>query len=365
MPKIATQGDKVVGTDTHIVMVPSPSGPVPTSLPHPFQGTIVNGCDESVTINGKPVALVGAEAMNDTPHVPTPPGTSFQKPPKNRSVVKKAIKSIEINGKYAVLEGNPAMNCNDPEDAPTGIVQVIGPSVEWKPLTDWKPIPEFSYNEYVKRKKKKKKEALLRKRHLYSDQKQLNEQKSKIQKEGEIISLKIFDDPIYYGNSLVVQVKSTGIFYKELTLRKVILDSFGKWISIDESNTFYIGKKNIKYLILPELRFNEEDFQKIPPYSRLFIYFEILREGEVIYELPNHEMKEIFMKFRIKFHYKKSPNKKSKGNIGLDHSNSDQMEYVTRNFSETYLRIKKIPGGRLRLLQSRQEAMDYDLFQDT
>ena len=37
----AKRGDQVVATDTHIVMVPAPSGPpVPTPLPHPFVGVI-------------------------------------------------------------------------------------------------------------------------------------------------------------------------------------------------------------------------------------------------------------------------------------------------------------------------------------
>ena len=32
----AKQGDQVMATDTHIVMIPSPGGPVPTPLPHPL-----------------------------------------------------------------------------------------------------------------------------------------------------------------------------------------------------------------------------------------------------------------------------------------------------------------------------------------
>ncbi|XXT39298.1 hypothetical protein WMF13_40875 [Sorangium sp. So ce513] len=36
----AKQGDKVVGIDTHVVMLPSPGGPVPTPAPLPFSGTL-------------------------------------------------------------------------------------------------------------------------------------------------------------------------------------------------------------------------------------------------------------------------------------------------------------------------------------
>jgi len=34
----AKEGDKVVGVDTHIVMIPSPAGPIPTPTPMPFNG---------------------------------------------------------------------------------------------------------------------------------------------------------------------------------------------------------------------------------------------------------------------------------------------------------------------------------------
>ena len=34
----AKQGDQVIATDIHIVMIPSPGGPVPTPLPNPVRG---------------------------------------------------------------------------------------------------------------------------------------------------------------------------------------------------------------------------------------------------------------------------------------------------------------------------------------
>ena len=36
----AKQGDRVTAIDIHLVMIPSPGGPVPTPLPHPFAGII-------------------------------------------------------------------------------------------------------------------------------------------------------------------------------------------------------------------------------------------------------------------------------------------------------------------------------------
>ena len=53
----AKQGDQVVATDTHIVMIPSPGGPVPTPLPHPFVGQLDGSLSSDVNIEGKPAAV--------------------------------------------------------------------------------------------------------------------------------------------------------------------------------------------------------------------------------------------------------------------------------------------------------------------
>ena len=55
----AKQGDQVVATDTHIVMIPSPGGPVPTPLPHPFAGMLDGSLSSDVNIGGKPAAVAG------------------------------------------------------------------------------------------------------------------------------------------------------------------------------------------------------------------------------------------------------------------------------------------------------------------
>jgi len=55
----ARKNDPVVGIDIHVVMVPAPSGAVPTPLPHPFSGTITGGTIGSVKIGGKAAARMG------------------------------------------------------------------------------------------------------------------------------------------------------------------------------------------------------------------------------------------------------------------------------------------------------------------
>ena len=66
----AKQGDDVVGIDTHIVLVSSPSGPVPTPLPSPFRGPLSAALSSTVRIDEVPAAIDGSEAMNSSPHVP-------------------------------------------------------------------------------------------------------------------------------------------------------------------------------------------------------------------------------------------------------------------------------------------------------
>lgn len=118
----AKQNDTVTATDTHIVMVPSPGGPVPTPLPHPFSGIINSQLSSNVKVMGLPAATVGSIAENTPPHLPTPPGTSFQNSPKNQGTIKLGSQTVLINGKGAARNGDVAETCNDPVDAPVGTV---------------------------------------------------------------------------------------------------------------------------------------------------------------------------------------------------------------------------------------------------
>jgi len=122
----AKQGDQIVATDTHIVMVPSGAGPVPTPLPHPFTGIINGGLSSDVNIMGMPAATVDSTADNTPPHIPTPPGTAFQKPPANKATIKLGSPTVNINGKIAARNGDTAETCNDPADLPVGQVIAVG-----------------------------------------------------------------------------------------------------------------------------------------------------------------------------------------------------------------------------------------------
>ncbi len=119
----AKAGDKVQGVDIHIIMIPSPGGPVPTPLPHPFNGTITQGTSNDVMIESKPAATVDSIAMNTPPHIPQ--GGPFQKPPSNQGKIMMGSATVLINGKPAARMGEMVQDCNDPVDAPTGTVVAV------------------------------------------------------------------------------------------------------------------------------------------------------------------------------------------------------------------------------------------------
>jgi uncharacterized Zn-binding protein involved in type VI secretion len=122
----AKQGDQIIATDVHIVLVPSATGAVPTPLPHPFAGLLNGSLSADVKIMGMPAATVGSTGDNTTPHLPTAPGTGFSKPPSNRGIVLMGSATVFINGKMAARAGDTAMTCNDPVDLPSGKVMAVG-----------------------------------------------------------------------------------------------------------------------------------------------------------------------------------------------------------------------------------------------
>ena len=115
----AKLGDMVQATDTHIIMVPSPGGPVPTPIPHPFVGQITSGVSSDVMIEKMPAATVDSMASNIPPHIPLAPG-SFMKPPTNQGTIIMGSSSVMIDGKPAARMGDTVQTCNDPVDLPVG-----------------------------------------------------------------------------------------------------------------------------------------------------------------------------------------------------------------------------------------------------
>jgi uncharacterized Zn-binding protein involved in type VI secretion len=127
----AKMGDTIFNSaDIHIVLVPSPGGPVPTPQPFPFNGKISMNTSLNVRINGRPAATIGSMANNVPPHIPT--SGTFQVPPTNLGRVVMGSVTVRINRKGLARAGDPCETCHDVPpagpQAPMPMVQVVGMS---------------------------------------------------------------------------------------------------------------------------------------------------------------------------------------------------------------------------------------------
>jgi RHS repeat-associated protein len=150
MPLASTWGDLVVGLDLHMVLVPTPGGPVPTLLPHPHLGmtgdpvgAVVSAMIAplaSLATEGKLAAPGGAVLVNGLPvmttadlsrnapllrHQPMPPGTSFVSPPSGEGIHDLGSLTVAAHGAARVRGGELVRTCGDPAGLPTSTVVPI------------------------------------------------------------------------------------------------------------------------------------------------------------------------------------------------------------------------------------------------
>jgi len=114
----------VTAGDVHIIMVPSPGGPVPTPIPHPVPNSMIKDkVAKKVKVMGQPGAVKGSKSQHTPPHIPMGPGP-FQKPPGNKGEIITGSSNVFYEGKPAAMLGDTGKMCMDPADSPVG--KVIG-----------------------------------------------------------------------------------------------------------------------------------------------------------------------------------------------------------------------------------------------
>lgn len=113
--QIAVENDKVVGMDTHIMVVPSGNGTANVPLPHPFIGKLKDKLSDDVKIKDKKCATKDSVAKHDDgSHMQLPGTIKFQKNPKKEGKVTGGTSSkVKINGKEAAVIGSQVTTCND------------------------------------------------------------------------------------------------------------------------------------------------------------------------------------------------------------------------------------------------------------
>ena len=153
--QIAKQDDKVFGMDTHILMVPSPSGAVPTPFSHPFVGALKEDLAASVKIWNNKVATKGSVAKHLAGHVPMGPGP-FQKTPDNKGKVTGGTeKSVKANGKKVAVIGSSVTTCNDIGARDNSKILAAGMAINMPAIAD--PMKSEAYERARKKVSEEKK----------------------------------------------------------------------------------------------------------------------------------------------------------------------------------------------------------------
>jgi RHS repeat-associated protein len=109
--------DPILGLDIHIILIPTPAGPVPTPLPHPYIGFMLDPLDwipkigASVWVNGLPRSQAGTAGFEVPKHIPM--GGMFQKPPTFESEMFMGSSTVSIEGEPFSFLALPLLSCHD------------------------------------------------------------------------------------------------------------------------------------------------------------------------------------------------------------------------------------------------------------
>lgn len=118
----AKEGDKVIATDSHLVVPEGGGSPVPTPLP--FDGALDASLSPDVLVERRAVAVVGSVAHQSPGHAVAP--KTFVRPPSNRGTVLVGSSTVLANNKEVARHGDAVETCGDPTDQPVGVVVASG-----------------------------------------------------------------------------------------------------------------------------------------------------------------------------------------------------------------------------------------------
>ena len=196
--QIAVQDDKVMGFDTHIMVVPSGNGTTTVPLPHPFIGKISDKLSEDVKIGNKGAAVKGSKAKhNDSMHLQLPGTITFQTPPKKEGeVTGGTVSKVKIDGKEAAVIGSQVTTCNDMGMQNNSVIMAAGMSI---------PMPAI-VNPLNNEERKREREESQKKEPKFSSVKWAKTSC----KEGEEIELSAGVKDIADGNMVTLQVFREG-----------------------------------------------------------------------------------------------------------------------------------------------------------
>jgi RHS repeat-associated protein len=139
--------DPILGVDVHIVLIPTPAGPVPTPIPHPHVGMIMDPFDyvpivgSTLYVNNMIKASAGTAGLLIPPsHIPM--GGPFAPPPGNESEMFMGSATVDAEGDPFSFLGCPVISCMT-----VGMPAPIRPKKKgasvslFAPVTQAMPIP--------------------------------------------------------------------------------------------------------------------------------------------------------------------------------------------------------------------------------
>ena len=156
--QIAVQDDKVMGFDTHIMVVPSGSGTTTVPLSHPFIGKLADKLSKDVKIKDKACATKDSVAKHDdSMHMQLPGTIKFQNNPKKEgNVTGGTSPKVKINGKEAAVIGSQVSTCNDVGAQNNSTVIAPGASMPMPVIINPKNTEEWKREQEEKEKKEPK-----------------------------------------------------------------------------------------------------------------------------------------------------------------------------------------------------------------
>jgi uncharacterized Zn-binding protein involved in type VI secretion len=109
------QNDQITGTcATHQVPNSSSGAPQPSPSPFPFSAPLTSGLATTVTIGGKPAAVMGSSGMNNPPHVGLHPSDPFMTPTRQQGRVLSGSPTVTFDGQKAANASSSATCCVEP-----------------------------------------------------------------------------------------------------------------------------------------------------------------------------------------------------------------------------------------------------------
>jgi uncharacterized Zn-binding protein involved in type VI secretion len=105
-------GDKIQGQcAVHQIPNPATGAPQPSPAPLPFSAPLLMGLEQTVTIGGKAVAVMGSSGYNTPPHVGLHPSDPYMVPTQQEGKVLSGSPTVTAGGKAIATTDSQVSMC--------------------------------------------------------------------------------------------------------------------------------------------------------------------------------------------------------------------------------------------------------------